>query len=213
MKSEILSIIHKANLLKSIWHSIMFKGERTIRNQIIFYGNVWIKSAKSAKIDIVNGRFKFNHSAKYREPFYGMLEMHKNSTIKLHNTFTIKSGAHIIVTENACLELGSGYINRNVKIKCYDRIQIGDNVAISENVTIWDSDVHNIENSNHQKTIPIRIGNNVWIGTNSIILKGVDIGDGCIIAAGSVVNKSIPPNCLAGGVPAKVLKTNVLWTP
>jgi acetyltransferase-like isoleucine patch superfamily enzyme len=213
MKSEILNIIFKANLLKTIWHNIMFKGDRTMKNFLIFYGNVSVKKDPSARIDITNGRFKFNHSGRYREPFYGMLEMHKDSRVKLLNTFTIKSGAHIIVTEGACLQLGSGYINRNVKIKCYEKIEIGNNVAISENVTIWDSDVHNIESGTHKKTIPVKIGNKVWIGTNSIILKGVEIGDGCIIAAGSVVNKSIPSNCLAGGVPAKVLKTNVEWTP
>ena len=58
---------------------------------------------------------------------------------------------------------------------------------------------------------PIKIGNNVWIGSNVIILKGVTIGDGAVVAAGAVVTKNIPPKCLAGGVPAKILKENIVW--
>jgi acetyltransferase-like isoleucine patch superfamily enzyme len=64
------------------------------------------------------------------------------------------------------------------------------------------------KNSN---TMPIIIGDNVWIGMNCIILKGVTIGDGAIIAAGSVVNKDIPPRALAAGAPARVIKENVGW--
>ena len=52
----------------------------------------------------------------------------------------------------------------------------------------------------------ISIGNNCWIGSKVTILDGVTIGDGCVIAAGSVVNKSFPPDCVIGGVPAKLLK-------
>lgn len=52
----------------------------------------------------------------------------------------------------------------------------------------------------------ISIGNDVWIGANSIVLDGVNIGDGAIIAAGSIVSKDIPPYAIAGGVPAKIIK-------
>lgn len=53
---------------------------------------------------------------------------------------------------------------------------------------------------------PIVIGNDVWIGTRVIVLPGVHIGNHCIVAAGAVVTKSFPDNCIIGGVPAKVLK-------
>ncbi|HWT65859.1 MAG TPA: DapH/DapD/GlmU-related protein, partial [Terracidiphilus sp.] len=54
---------------------------------------------------------------------------------------------------------------------------------------------------------PVRVGRNVFIGTGSIVLKGVEIGDGSVIGAGSVVTKSIPANCIAAGNPCKVIRT------
>ena len=54
---------------------------------------------------------------------------------------------------------------------------------------------------------PIRIGKNVWVGANAVILPGVTIGDGAIVAAGAVVNRDVPENTVVGGVPAKVIRT------
>ena len=55
-------------------------------------------------------------------------------------------------------------------------------------------------------TAPIVIGNDVWLGTGVVITKGVNIGDGAVVAAGSVVTKDIPPNTIFGGVPAKFIR-------
>ncbi|MDX2046776.1 MAG: DapH/DapD/GlmU-related protein [Chitinophagaceae bacterium] len=60
-------------------------------------------------------------------------------------------------------------------------------------------------------TKPVIIGDHVWIGTGAIILKGVHIGNGSVITAGAVVTKDVPPGCLAGGVPAKVLQKDITW--
>ena len=58
---------------------------------------------------------------------------------------------------------------------------------------------------------PIKIGNHVWIGQGATILKGVTIGNNSIIAAGAIVTKDIPANCIAAGVPARVIKEDVNW--
>lgn len=77
----------------------------------------------------------------------------------------------------------------NFKIHCFNEITIGEDVIISENVTIRDSDGHDILYEKHKKSSHINIGNHVWIGLNATILKGVTIGDGAIIASGAVVTK------------------------
>ena len=59
--------------------------------------------------------------------------------------------------------------------------------------------------------MPITIGENVWIGCRALILKGVTIGDGAVVAAGAVVTKDVPANCVVAGNPAKIIKENVVW--
>jgi len=134
-----------------------------------------------------------------------------NAKIIIEKSFSIYSGAKVYVNQGAILKLGGGYINHNFNLNCFERIEIGTDVAISDNVCIRDSDNHDILHSCHTKTKPIIIGNHVWIGMNVTILKGVNIGDGVIIAAGSIVTKDVPKNSLVGGIPAKILKPNVDW--
>lgn len=75
---------------------------------------------------------------------------------------------------------------------------------ISWDVIIMDSDLHAVDS---KKIIhkPIRIENNVWIGCRSIILKGITIGEGAIIGAGSIVSKDVPSGAIVGGNPAQIL--------
>lgn len=131
--------------------------------------------------------------------------------LNIKGELTIYTGFHLSVNDGARLTIGSGYINTNSNIDCFDSITIGNNVAISSNVTIRDSDNHCM--NNQKKSAPILIGDNVWVGVNVTILKGVRIGNGAVIAAGSVVTRHIPENCLAAGIPAKVLKEKITWQP
>jgi acetyltransferase-like isoleucine patch superfamily enzyme len=196
---------------RCIYTNLFCEGNRDFNNFIIYKGRYSLKVHKSAKINIQEGILFLNQFMRAKEPFFGMLEMSENTTINVKKNFSIHSGGHIIMLKNSVFNLGSGYINRNVKIRCYKEISIGENVAISENVTIWDSDAHCIDGNYEKMTQPVNIGNNVWIGNNATILKGVTIGDGAIIASGSLVNKDVPEKCLVGGVPAKIIKTNVNW--
>lgn len=132
-------------------------------------------------------------------------------TLEINGNFDIYTGSSIIVDNGAKLSLGKGGMNMRTRIAAFDSITIGDNVYISENVTIRDSDNHPIKGGSEIVTAPINIGNNVLIGINSTILKGVTIGDGAVVAANSLVNKSVPPRTLVGGVPAKVIRENVTW--
>jgi acetyltransferase-like isoleucine patch superfamily enzyme/glycosyltransferase involved in cell wall biosynthesis len=89
-------------------------------------------------------------------------------------------------------------------------ITIGDNCLIGDLTSIMDTDYHALSSEAPIKAEPVTIGNNVWIGRNCTILPGVSIGDNAVVAAGSVVSKSVPPNTLVGGVPAKAIKELVI---
>lgn len=103
------------------------------------------------------------------------------------------------------------FINRNVYITARADITIGSNVLIGPGVVI-NSGMHHYDDPNTiirdqgHRIQPITIGNDVWLGANSVIMPGVTIGDGCIIGAGAIVTKSIPPYSVAVGIPAKVIK-------
>lgn len=98
-------------------------------------------------------------------------------------------------------------------LHAYELIEIGSRCLIAANCQIMDSNGHEISEVNVSNRInttsgskPIIIGDDVWIGTGSIILPGVNIGNGSVISAGSVVTKSVPEMCLVGGNPAKVIR-------
>ena len=121
----------------------------------------------------------------------------------------------IVVRNNGQLKIGRQSGMSNSTIQCSEKITIGDYVNIGDGCLIMDTDFHStdwqmrqnrIKDVKDAKTAPINIGNYVFIGARSIICKGVNIGDRSIIAAGSVVVKDIPSDCIAGGNPCKVIK-------
>ena len=99
-------------------------------------------------------------------------------------------------------------MNHNCSITCAEEVTIGDACNIANNVVIVDHDhrfgKYGVEDG--LESTPVHIGKNVWIGANAVILKGVSIGDGAIIAAGAVVNHDIPAYEIWGGIPAKKIK-------
>ena len=165
----------------------------------------------SSDITVRKGRLTLNAKWNSCDPFPSMLVMADDSHLCVESSLEIYSGARIYINKGATLRLGGGYINHGLNLSCFESITIGKGVFISENVTFRDSDNHMIIPSQRPITQPIVIGDHVWIGMNVTILKGVNIGNGAIIAAGAVVTKDIPENTLAGGVPARVIKTGVSW--
>lgn len=152
-----------------------------------------------------------------RNKMVGSLYLAKGATLEAE-AFDVYAGSRINVNAGAKLSLGSGYMNHDCVIDCFDSISIGHHVVISERVVLRDSDNHTIKDmeaissDESAVTAPIVIGDHVWVGMNTVVLKGVTIGEGAVVAAGSVVNKDVQPHCLVAGVPAKVIKTNVSWS-
>jgi len=135
----------------------------------------------------------------------------RGGTLRVTGRFAIHTDHRVWVNDGATLTLGSGYINAGLNLSCFESITIGDDVAIAEDVTVRDADNHRIDAARPDRA-PIVIGDHVWIGTGATILKGVTIGDGAVVAAGAVVTRDVPARTLVGGVPARVIRTDVDWT-
>lgn len=132
----------------------------------------------------------------------------------IHSTLGINRKCKLLIYKDAILRFNGRVGMSNTVIVATHKITIGDNVMIGGGVTIVDSDFHSKDSSDwftendelHMPSIPVEIGNNVFLGMNSIVLKGVTIGDGAVIGAGSVVASNIPSNEIWGGNPARFIK-------
>jgi acetyltransferase-like isoleucine patch superfamily enzyme len=102
-------------------------------------------------------------------------------------------------------------IGDRTQIHCGAAISIGAECLIAWDVVIMDRDYHGLD-SDTEKLRPVSIGDRVWIGCRAIVLKGVTIGSGAVVAAGSVVTADVPAGALVAGNPARVVRESVSWT-
>ncbi len=123
----------------------------------------------------------------------GKSKLHIGKKLKMHN------GAKIRVRKGGTLEIGKNFgMSNSCVVTAYEHIKIGDNVMLGPNVLIYDQD-HDYRAEGGVaamkfKTAPITIGNNVWIGANTLILRGTTIGDNSVIGGGTVVKGTFPEN-------------------
>ncbi|HTI61592.1 acyltransferase [Mucilaginibacter sp.] len=135
---------------------------------------------------------------------------------KRFNVIGRQQPCYFIVYNNAVLEIGNNVGISGSAFICFKGISIGNNVRIGGNVAVYDTDFHSL-NKYHRRDGKLDIANtqsrkviiedDVFIGAHSTILKGVTIGEGAIIGAGSVVAKSVPKNEIWAGNPAKFIKS------
>lgn len=123
----------------------------------------------------------------------GKSELHIDKKLKMHN------GAKIRVRKGGKLIIGKNFgMSNGDVVTAYDHIRIGDNVMLGPNVLIYDQDHDYCAEGGVAamkfKTAPITIGNNVWIGANTLILRGTTIGDNSVVGGGAVIKGKYPPN-------------------
>lgn len=151
--------------------------------QVLVYKVIYNKRIKISSIPKINKGAKF--------------AIKKGSKIHIGKGLRCRNNFSVRVYDSGILKIGNNcFFNDNCSINCRENIKIGDNFQCGQNVLIFDND-HDYRNSmSKYKTSKVEIGNNVWCGCNVVILRGVKIGDNCVIAAGSIVNQDIPDNML-----------------
>jgi acetyltransferase-like isoleucine patch superfamily enzyme len=168
-------------------HFLQWKGVK-FRGNVRFWGRAKVQMAKGSEIIIgENGRFRSKHTS-------NLIGINRPCILSTHAGNNCK----IIIGDNCGF---SGTV-----IGAFSQIKIGNNVKCGANTLITDSDWHP-EDHRSSPPRPIIIGNNVWLGVNSTVLKGVTIGENSVIGANSLVVKDIPANVIAAGNPCKVIKS------
>lgn len=165
---------------------------------------------------------KINMLGKGSKPYCLIFKRDSSSKIYIGDNCLI-NGRLVTETNKSIINIASNvFIGGNTIIDCLSEIEISDNVLISYECVLSDHDSHSIKSSKRIDDLnrfqtgkmiwsdiaskKIKIEKNAWIGMRSIILKGVTIGEGAIVAAGSVVTKDVPSYTLVAGNPAIIKK-------
>jgi len=157
---------------------------------------------------------------------FRMLRNKQPAAVIIGKHVSCYAGCSFAVGENGRCTIGDFTLLNGALIMAEEKIEIGSYCLISWNVGIADSDFHPLEPAQRLldaqalapfyesrpprpklQTAPVRICDNVWIGMNAVILKGVTIGENSVVAAGAVVTKSVAPNTVMAGNPAVQVKT------
>lgn len=218
MPSPKLAFLNPLNLGRNLWLNLLFNRKLDRKRLILVSQCTQLSLAKTAKIRVAdNGKLNFGYYPHiFVHPESTRLVMQENSELSVEpGNCTVKQGCTIFIGDNAKVNLGSNLtLVSNTRIIAYADISFGKDCIVGWEAQIMSGDGHPAFRGGDEpinQPRPIRIGNNVWIGSRATILKGVTIGDGSIVAANSVVTKNVPSGCVVAGNPAKVVGENISW--
>lgn len=167
---------------------------------------------KNATIEL-NGHLIVGTSPFRKSKVETRIKMQKGAKMVIGSDYAFGYGSDVEIFPNAYFESKGGLpTNSFTTIICQEKIVIGYMVACGRNVTLRDNNGgHLISINGYRNSMPIIIGDHVWLTQNVTIMSGVKIGDGTIISAGTLVNSSFPARCVVGGSPARVTQRDVYW--
>lgn len=130
-----------------------------------------------------------------------VIDIDSKSKLFLGDRVRIHSGSRLTAAKGGKIELGKNVrINNNCRIACRDYITVGDGVEFGPGVLVYDHD-HKFDaqsgvSEKEYHTAPVKIGKKTWIGANTVILRGTEIGENCVVGAGSVLRGKYPDNAV-----------------
>lgn len=183
--------------------------------KIMPYKNTLIDLAKTSKIYIKDGNLEIGVNKLKGSRAETYIRLREGAVWKAQDYCEISYGSTIEILKEASLESQYFTMNSFSTIVVGESVTIEKDVMIARNVIIFDSDFHAVqygeEKVEHSK--PVKIGNHVWIAANSMILKGVEIEEGSVISANTVVTKNVKGNILIGNKrDLSIFKENVKWS-
>lgn len=199
--------ILKINFIKTLYYSIKFKGK-------VIVGKAKIKISGNSRIIFEDNNSILYIGINYSYPISCTLDMY-DGTLFVSGKVFINRAVKIRIFNNSTLRIGNNsYINEGAKIYCREGIEIGAECAIAFDTLIMDNDSHQIIVDGRQinQDKPIFIGNKVWVGGKSVILKGSKIENNVVVGAQSLVNGSLLSNYIYGGIPAKRICCFQYWS-
>jgi acetyltransferase-like isoleucine patch superfamily enzyme len=195
-------------ILKSILHTFIKPDHIKIKNELIKTNNLVFGNGSNLN------NCKILHAGTNND--YLNIEIGEDCLLE---------GSIVLYNKKSKVKIGDRtFIGKDTTIYCYNEIEIGNDVMLSWGISLTDTNAHSLISRDRMNDVldwkkgpnykdwskvdykKITISNKSWIGFNSIILKGVTIGEGAIIAAGSVVTKDVAPFTIVGGNPAKFIK-------
>lgn len=210
--------LYKLNISSTLYFNFkMLKFKDALKLPVYIYGktdfrnlsgNLIIKGALSRGMIVIG-------KSNYVKNQIGIFTLTLAGDLIFNGKINIYSGVYIFLSKNAQLNIGTNrtFIGTNSKIICFDNISIGNNVEITWDCQIMDSNFHYFEEPNINKlTKPIVIEDNVWIGNRVSLMPGSVIPSYSTITSNSLVNKNFIEfgnNIIIGGIPAKFIKGDI----
>lgn len=203
--SKYYSILSSINWWQTLWLYLRVRKPRSASIRVMNRSCIYLANTASIDMD-EQSSLEINHQDyQIEKGKICRLSIADKARLHICGNVSLLKDSTIYIHPKALLTIGKNTYLKGSIIDCSFQIAIGNDCALADGVRIMDNTFH-LHNSRG-----VRIGNKVWIATNAIILPGVTVGDGAIVAAGAVVTRDVPEKCMVAGVPARVIKENVEW--
>lgn len=218
-----LKLLYKVNWIKTLYFNLKyFSLKVALRLPVLIYRRTDLYRAKGRIVLNVAPRMGLvkigPHGIGTQDVTYSRTMWDVDGTLVINGRANIGRGSKISIGKDGVLTLGDNLIiTGRSTIICQKEVCIGNDSLLSWDILIMDTDFHHIiDSENHivNDPRPVRIGNHVWIGCRSTILKGVSIADNVVVSASSTITRNIDEShCVAGGFGKElsILKQGIDW--